>query len=292
MKPGLRDDSADVPDMRAQEEVSQCIEAAAVRGRTIRQNAERVNRTSQERALFIADLVERTEVLGRDVHGVLGEMSEGQEDFARVGTSMAQLLDALGSVRDAMEKGTRAEAALRDSTAGFRDRFAEIGSISQNIISIAKKTNLLALNATIEAARAGEAGRGFAVVAGEVKALAEESSQSVKHIETLISDLSSQLDQVSDNLEGLDATLHEAVHATQAYDDEARWTGDSIQAISAASGRQVTQMTDRLEALSQVIDAIKEIQANTNAAVTGSAENMALADELLAHLETVRKASA
>lgn len=88
MKPDLQDGSVSALDDSSQERVSQGIEAAAIRGRTIRQNAERVNQTSQERAVFIADLVERTEALGQDVHSVLGQMSEGQEDFARVGSTL------------------------------------------------------------------------------------------------------------------------------------------------------------------------------------------------------------
>ncbi|UJF34356.1 methyl-accepting chemotaxis protein [Paenibacillus hexagrammi] len=69
------------------------------------------------------------------------------------------------------------------------ERSEEIGSIVMLIQDISNQTNLLALNASIEAARAGEMGRGFAVVAGEVRKLAEQSSQSVSKINELVSSI-------------------------------------------------------------------------------------------------------
>ncbi|MBQ2275124.1 MAG: methyl-accepting chemotaxis protein [Lachnospiraceae bacterium] len=61
----------------------------------------------------------------------------------------------------------------------------QVNTLSEDILGIAKQTNLLSLNASIEAARAGEAGKGFAVVATQISQLASESQEAANHIQEI-----------------------------------------------------------------------------------------------------------
>ncbi len=118
---------------------------------------------------------------------------------SRTNSSEDVALKARSQAADAKTTMTSLGAATRD-----------IGTVLDLINDIANQTNLLALNATIEAARAGEAGKGFAVVAGEVKHLANQTSQATDQIATQITAIQNQtsgatemIDQVSNIIEDL-----------------------------------------------------------------------------------------
>jgi len=76
-----------------------------------------------------------------------------------------------------------------------------IGNLIQMIQDIANQTNLLALNAAIEAARAGEHGRGFAVVSEEVRKLADQVSNSIGNIVTIVEGVQRESDETVKTLQ-------------------------------------------------------------------------------------------
>lgn len=146
----------------------------------LEQRFAQVANISEESASKSEELYEKGLSLEEKAQVMVRETADGAKEVQ----STANVIHQLGEQIQASEQ----------TMGNLSERSVEIQSIVEVIESIADQTNLLALNASIEAARAGEAGKGFAVVAQEVRKLAENTAQSITHIQSLTSTLREEIE--------------------------------------------------------------------------------------------------
>ncbi|MDM7456005.1 MAG: methyl-accepting chemotaxis protein [Tepidimonas sp.] len=185
-------------------------------------------------------------------------------DLVVQGAELAQT-NAVSAARggEIVERVVQTMRRLEESSARIRD-------ITGVIDGIAFQTNILALNAAVEAARAGEAGRGFAVVAGEVRQLAQRSSQAAREIKDLIERTVRDVADGVEVVQGVGGVMQDIVASAQR-------TRQLMDEVANAAREQ------RL-GVQQIGEAVQELDRNTQ-------QNAALAEQTAAASATQRDAA-
>jgi methyl-accepting chemotaxis protein len=174
----------------------------------------------------------------------------------RLTTSIDEIAE---SSREAAVLSSQTQANAEDGTQALRESIeaitriqrssAEIGDIVVAIGEIANQTNLLAFNASIEAARAGEHGVGFSVVAGEVRKLAERSSQAAREIAKLIEESTLRVNQGAEVSRRADEAFGKIVEGVGRSSESIRRIASSTevqQEASTAVSELIGQLTGDL----------------------------------------------
>lgn len=131
----------------------------------------------------------------REMTDSAADLARSIEEIASSSTAAMELAQETGVNAD---QGSEALRASLEAIALIQRSSASIGEIVRVMSEIANQTNLLAFNASIEAARAGEHGVGFSIVAGEVRKLAERSSEAAQQISKLIDESAERVTQGSE----------------------------------------------------------------------------------------------
>jgi methyl-accepting chemotaxis protein len=150
----------------------------------------------------------------------------------------------------------------------------EINSVMENIAS---QTNLLSMNAAIEAAHAGEAGKGFAVVAGEIRKLAESSSEQSKTIVSVLKKIKGSIDKITKST-GSVLTKFEAID-------------DSVKVVSAQEEHVRWALKEQGAGSRQIVDGVAGVNEITQQVKSGSKEMSDSSREVIAESNNLEKAA-
>jgi methyl-accepting chemotaxis protein len=142
----------------------------------------------------------------------------------------------------------------------------KIGDIVSTVNEVAFHTNLLALNASVEAARAGEQGKGFAVVAGEVRSLAQRSSDAASQIKSLIEGTVSRIKNGDEMMKKTSASLEELMSRMEFF-------FRMMEVIGTSSSDQANSIMELSRAVSQ-IDSSAQHSASTAQSLANTLESL------------------
>lgn len=224
-----------------------------------------------EQAESIQAGAEMVSGINQIIDQITDEARQASETILDVNHAMDSGNDAIARQNDLSQAGHESTNRVETSNQLLLSKLSEISVITNSIQNIAAQTNLLALNASIEAARAGEHGKGFAVVAGEVRKLAEQSSQSVAGIDQLLNDLHAAGQQSASELEQF--RLNSAAQSDSMAD-----TSASFERIR----QSIDEIIHKISSITTGMNEIKSGAAQVSDVMTGLA---AVAEESAASTE-------
>lgn len=216
------------------------------------------------------DLIEKTSINVDELHKNSNEMNLLNETAAN---TLEELHGVNNTAKDAIE-------IIYVQTNTTNESAKKIQEAINLITSIAEETNLLSLNASIEAARAGEHGKGFSVVAYEIKKLAEQSNESARQIEEIISNL------LSDSTQAVD-TMNEVQKIISEQSDKVRKTEQIFKDIKnkiERSNRNVNVIerntAELNEAKNSMVDIVNNLSGIAQNNAAGAQQTSAITQEV------------
>jgi methyl-accepting chemotaxis protein/hemerythrin len=217
--------------------VSHRSRAMATLFESIRSEAERNRISSSNLAAAIEELTASLRHIAVNAERIRGAAVDTAAGARRLNeTSFRNSLVVARQYTNLQGTTTRMREA-KESTDSLEKAGSGITGLAGEIQGIARRTRLLALNAAIEAQRSGEAGRGFAVVAGEVKALAEQSSELAGRIQGQVGAISAGTTELVGRMtllqDGLERSIAEIFRSVVSSEHVNALSTDGVQRLES-----------------------------------------------------------
>lgn len=194
-------------------------------------------------------------------------MNENAKVMHSLGQEAYETLHELNLINEQAKSSIQ---IIYEQTNTTNESVQKIKEATNLITDIAEETNLLSLNASIEAARAGEAGRGFAVVASQIQRLAEQSNESARQIEEIISYLIVDSGKAVETMDEVKVIMDKQNEKVMKTDERFEKVLQGIQQSMEGINR-ITEETEKMDNVRvSVVDTVQNLTAiaEENAAST------------------------
>ena len=215
----------------------------------------------------------------------------------RVAATEATLGENRAAVEALIAGVTSAVGDTRESLATIV-RLGEFGRKIQTIVDeialVGVQTTMLAVSGSVEAARAGQSGRGFALVSSDIRALAQEASESVGRIKESVSGIVDQvatlrrdLDQVILAAESEVQSNRQIAAALVTLTEEFAALRESNRVIASGAAEILAAAAQTASAAQQIAAAAEQAGAASRQAATASVQQARGAEDLAAAIEEI-----
>ena len=232
---------------RSGDELSDSSEQAAQASAQVTNAVDDISKGAVTQAESVQDSAHNVTEIGSDIETIASNVATLSDYTREMKQACKNSMDALELL---LKQNSGVVESMAEIDAATRNTNGAVGNITnatQLITDIASQTNLLALNASIEAARAGEAGRGFAVVAEEIKALAEQSSNTADEIKEIVNELSAESERSVETI----GRLNEELDAQSKQIDETKGVMQTMEAGVNSVSESTDEISGRVRALEE-----------------------------------------
>ncbi|WP_100402566.1 methyl-accepting chemotaxis protein [Bacillus sp. FJAT-42315] len=250
--------------------VSHAAGEVSSRSEELTQSSNEVKEGSMQVAVTMEELARGADTQANIAHDLdqvmedfIIKMEQANEAGEQVAHASNEVLEMTSKGRHFMESSIQQMSSIHslvkesvEKVQGFDKQSQEVSKLVDVIQSIAQQTNLLALNAEIEAARAGEHGKGFAVVADEVRKLAEQVSESVTDITTIVGNIQNEA-------KGMVHSLETGYRQVEEGSSQIKVTGETFKQINEA----VTTTVEKIGRVSRRLASMSENSKGMNASI-------------------------
>ena len=176
----------------------------------------------------------------------------------------------------------------------LEERTRRIDKIVDAIVMVTVQTRMLAVNGNVEAARAGEFGRGFSVVAGDIRSLANESSENADRIKDLVKSIQGQITKVVTDIEGAGSKAKEEAERAKVSTanlermaKEIKEVQGGVNVIVKGSDLSVSALQEASKASEEIATASEEMSRASTESATAAEEGLKAAEEILQAVEEI-----